>query len=65
MAWRKEMRETIDTIHGLAEATKDPGDDFWHIGYPWGDDRFAGTRIELRREMKRVAAQMKKQEGEG
>lgn len=60
-----EMRETMDTAHGIAEATKSMGEDFWHIGYPWGDARFAGTRHELRREMRRTIAEVEKQEGQG
>ncbi len=59
---RTEMIETMETEHGLAEARKDRGDDFWFIGYPWGDDRFAGSRAELRREMKRVIAVVAEQE---
>ncbi len=63
MSATKEMVETLDTDYGMAEATKDRGDDFWLIGYPWGDARFSGDRYELRREMKRAYAEIKKDGG--
>lgn len=41
----------VATKEGDAVATKESHGGPWHIGYPWGDKRFYGTRSEVRREM--------------
>lgn len=45
----------IETSLGNAEAVS-TGAGEWHIGYPWGDQRFYGTRSEVQREMRQTIA---------
>ena len=52
----KTATVTVPTHLGDAEATKSRPGSFWHIGYPWGDAWFSGTRAEVRREMRARAA---------
>ena len=43
----------METDDGLAEATKDAQGEPWEIAYPWGDDRFYGTKSEVEKRMRK------------
>lgn len=44
----------LETSHGPAEAIKQEQDAPWHIGYPWGDDTFYGSKPEAEAQMRSV-----------
>lgn len=45
----------VDTKHGATEVTRKGGSDVpWDINYPWGSDRFVGTRREAEAYVKRA-----------
>lgn len=46
------QRITLDTDEGPAEAVKAGPDAPWEIGYPWGDDRFYGTKPQAEARMR-------------
>jgi len=43
----------LETEDGTAEATKGAQDEPWEIGYPWGDDRFFGSKSQVEAHMKK------------
>ncbi len=49
----KVQRVEMETDDGLAEATKDAQGEPWEIAYPWGDDRFYGTKSEVEKRMRK------------
>jgi hypothetical protein len=55
-------RITLPTPHGEAEAIRDHNTGFWQIGYPWGDDRFHGTRTQVTARMLRTILKHQQQE---
>jgi hypothetical protein len=46
---------SLDTPDGKAEACR-VGPQEWEIGYPYGDDRFYGTKTEVTALMRRTIA---------
>ena len=47
------QRVTIQTSLGEAEAVKAGQGEPWETGYPWGDDRFYGSRPEVEAHMRK------------
>lgn len=48
----KGDRIVVPTSEGDAEAVREGSETAWEIGYPWGDDRFHGSRVEVRARMR-------------
>jgi len=42
---------TVPTDLGDAEANKDAQGDYWQINYPWGGDRYYGTKTQVKSRM--------------
>lgn len=47
----------IATSQGDAEAVREGAGSVWEIGYPWGDDRFYGSRAEVTSRMRNRIAE--------
>ncbi len=46
--------ELYPTNMGDIEAIKADRDEPWHISHPWGDERFHGSRTEVRTRCKEI-----------
>jgi len=47
----------LETEDGMSEATKPAQDEAWEISYPWGGDRFFGSKSQVEARMKKRIAQ--------
>ena len=49
---KNHQTETLETDDGMVEAIKEGRDEPWHIAHPWGDERFYGSRPEVKARIK-------------
>lgn len=51
---------TVPCDEGNVEAIRDRKTGAWHIGYPWGDEDFFGTIMQVKARMLRKVLEVRK-----